>query len=120
MLRCYARWLAILSSGDPRMLEMAARNAGIFRLLDRILSVEEVKTFKPSPRVYNLGPGRLNVSPMELGIVSSNSWDVAGAGSVGLITFWIQRSIGEPPEDLGIAADHVVSAITDLTVLVRG
>jgi 2-haloacid dehalogenase len=112
--------LAILSNGEPKMLEAAARSAGVFDLLDRIISVEEVQIFKPSPRVYRLGPERLNVNPTKLGFVSSNSWDVAGAASAGLITFWIQRSAGEPPEELGFAADRVVSAITDLATLVRG
>jgi 2-haloacid dehalogenase len=112
--------LAILSNGEPKMLEAAARSAGVFELLDRIISVEEVQIFKPSARVYRLGPERLNVNPTELGFVSSNSWDVAGAASAGLITFWIQRSAGEPPEELGFAADRVVRAITDLAALVRG
>jgi 2-haloacid dehalogenase len=112
--------LAILSNGEPRMLEAVAKSAGIFDLLDTIISVEEVKIFKPSPRVYNLGPERMNASNTELGFVSSNSWDVDGAASAGLITFWIQRSAGEPPEELGFTADQVVSAITDLAPLVRG
>ena len=34
----------------------------------------------------------------EIGFVSSNSWDVNGAGAAGLFTFWIQRSAAEPPE----------------------
>jgi len=112
--------LAILSNGEPRMLEAAAKSAGIYDLLDKIISVEEVKIFKPSPRVYNLGPERMKVSNAELGFVSSNSWDINGAASAGLITFWIQRSAGEPPEALGFTADQVVSAITDLAPLVRG
>jgi 2-haloacid dehalogenase len=112
--------LAILSNGEPKMLEAAARNASILDLLDGILSVEEVKIFKPSPRVYQLASERLRVRPAELGFVSSNSWDVCGAASAGLITFWIQRSAAEPPEELGIAAHRVVSAITELTALVRG
>jgi 2-haloacid dehalogenase len=112
--------LAILSNGEPTMLEAAARSAGVFELLDRIISVEEVQIFKPSPRVYRLGSERLKVDPAELGFVSSNSWDVAGAASAGLITFWIQRSAGEPPEELGFAADRVVHALTDLAALVRG
>lgn len=65
-------------------------------------------------------PERMNVSPAELGFVSSNSRDVNGAASAGLVTFWIQRSAAEPPEELGFAADRVVSAITDLAPLVRG
>jgi 2-haloacid dehalogenase len=112
--------LAILSNGEPRMLEAAARSAGIVDLLDAILSVEEVKIFKPSPRVYQLAPQRLDVRPGELGFVSSNCWDVAGAASAGLETFWIQRRAAEPPEELGFTADHIVSTITDLAALVRG
>ena len=50
--------LAVLSNGEPKMLEAAARSAGILTLLDHILSVEEVEIFKPSPRVYNLAPER--------------------------------------------------------------
>jgi len=112
--------LAILSNGEPKMLEAAAKSAGIYDLLDKIISVEEVKIFKPSPRVYNLAPERMKVSNAELGFVSSNSWDIQGAASAGLITFWIQRSAGEPPEELGFTADQVVRAITDLAPLVRG
>jgi len=112
--------LAILSNGEPKMLEAAARSAGIYDLFEPIISVEEVKIFKPSPRVYNLAAERMKVSSAELGFVSSNSWDINGAASVGLITFWIQRSAAEPPEELGFSADQVVSTITDLAPLVRG
>ena len=111
--------LAILSNGEPRMLEAAARSAGIDTLLDDIISVEEVKIFKVSPRVYNLGPERLGVDRSALGFVSSNAWDVAGAASAGLTTFWIQRAAAEPPEELGFEAHHVVSALTDLAPLVE-
>ena len=110
--------LAILSNGEPRMLEAAARSAGIDTLLDTIISVEEVKIFKVSPRVYNLGLERLGVDRSALGFVSSNSWDVAGATSAALTTFWIQRTAAEPPEELGFDAHHVVSALTDLAPLV--
>ena len=119
-LRSLGLRLAILSNGEPRMLEAAARNAGIDTLLDTIISVEEVRIFKVSPRVYMLGPERLGVDWSALGFVSSNSWDVNGAASAGLKTFWIQRAAAEPPEELGFAADHVVAALTDLAPLVRG
>ncbi len=112
--------LAILSNGEPRMLEAAAKSAGVFDLLERIISVEEVKVFKPSPQVYDLASEHLNVSRAELAFVSANSWDISGAASAGLTTFWIQRSVAEPPEELGFGADQVVKAITDLVPLVRG
>ena len=112
--------LAILSNGAPNMLEAAVRRAGIADLLDAILSVEEVKIFKPSPRVYHLASEHLHVRSAEVGFVSSNCWDVAGAASAGLETFWIQRRAAEPPEQLGFAADHTMHTITDLPALLGG
>ena len=112
--------LAILSNGEPRMLEEAAKSAGIDTLLDTIISVEELRIFKVSPRVYYLGLERLQANRATMGFVSSNSWDINGAASAGLTTFWIQRTAGEPPEELGFGASRVVRAITDLAPLVRG
>ena len=82
--------MAILSNGAPKMLEAAVRSAGIVDLLDGILSVEQVKIFKPSPRVYHLASEHLQARPAKVGFVSSNYWDVAGAASAGLETFWKQ------------------------------
>ncbi len=112
--------LAILSNGEPKMLDAAATSAGIRDILDDIISVEEVKIFKPSPRVYNLAPERMKVTNPELGFVSANSWDIDGAASAGLNTFWIQRSAAEVPEELGFQASAVVKATTDLAPLLRG
>ena len=112
--------LAILSNGEPKMLEAAAKSAGISELLDEIISVEEVKIFKVSPRVYNLASERLKVTNPELGFVSANNWDAVGAASAGLRTFWIQRSSAEVPEELGFQVDTTVKAITELAPLLRG
>jgi len=106
--------LAILSNGAPDMLQTAVASAGIGDLLDEIISVDAVKVFKPSPRVYALASQRLGVAAGEIGFVSSNGWDVAGAASAGLAAFWIQRAAAEPPEELGYQAARVVHAITDL------
>ena len=100
------------------MLEAAATSAGIDSLLDTIISVEEIKIFKVSPRAYYLGMERLHAGRLTMGMVSSNSWDVVGASSVGLTTFWSQRTDGEAPEELGFSADRVARAITDLAPIV--
>jgi len=112
--------LAILSNGEPKMLEAAAKSAGIRDLLDEVISVEEVKIFKTSNRVYWLATERLRVSNPELGFVSANNWDGVAAVSAGLRTFWIQRSTAEVPEELGFQVDTTVKAITDLPALLRG
>ena len=107
--------LAIMSNGEPDMLRAAAQHAGILALLDEIISAEEVGTFKPSPRVYKLAWTRMSLEADEVGFVSANSWDIAGAASAGLTTFWVQRAATETGEELGFPAHHVVRAIIDLT-----
>jgi 2-haloacid dehalogenase len=110
--------LAILSNGEPKMLQAAAQSAGISGLLDAIISVEDVMTFKPAPQVYQLVATRLEVAATEAGFVSSNNWDINGAASAGLQTFWVQRSTAEPQEELGFPAKRIVHALTDLPSLV--
>ena len=110
--------LAILSNGEPKMLKAAVQSAGIHELIDAIFSVDTVKIFKPCPRVYNQLQDALKIDKAEIGFVSSNNWDVNGAGSAGLTTFWIQRSSLDIPEELGYLPTHLVTAITDLRPLI--
>lgn len=118
-LRTLGLRLAILSNGAPAMLAAAVQSAGLAHLLDDIISVDTVRVFKPSPRVYALAESRLRLRTGETGFVSSNSWDVNGAGAAGLTTYWIQRTPGEPAEQLGYPAAHTLRAITDLPALLR-
>jgi 2-haloacid dehalogenase len=114
MLKKKGLRLAILSNGEPRMLQAAVESAGIGGLLDAIISAEDVKTFKPAAQVYKLLATRLEVAATEAGFVSSNNWDINGAGSAGLYTLWIQRSTAEPQEELDFPANRIVHAVTDL------
>jgi 2-haloacid dehalogenase len=111
--------LAILSNGAPAMLQAAVDDAGLGQWLDEIISVNDIEVFKPSPLVYRLIGQRLEVPANQIGFVSSNSWDVHGAGAAGLYTFWIQRSPGEPQEELGFPARQVVRSLTELEPLIR-
>ena len=113
------RPVAILSNGSPRMLQEVTKNAGIDQFFAHIISVDEIKIYKPSPRVYQLASKKLGTAAEVTGFVSSNSWDVAGASSFGLTTFWINRAKA-PPDELGFQGDRVVSKLTDLLPLLKG
>lgn len=98
---------AILSNGDPAMLDVAVRGAGLHGLLDAVISVEPLRAFKPDRRVYQLGLATLQKTQPGLAaknvlFVSSNGWDAAGAGWFGFSTFWLNRA-GLPREELHIA-----------------
>jgi len=69
-----------------------------------------VKTYKPSPLVYALGPETLGVSAGELLFVSSNGWDVAGAKAFGYQVVWCNRT-GAPEEELGVRPDLVIDSL---------
>ena len=101
------------------MLNAAVQNAGIGNLIDAIVSVDTVKIFKPSPRVYDQLAADLKIDKAEIGFVSSNNWDVNGAASAGLTAFWIRRS-NDIPEELGYPGTRVIGAVTDLPPLVSG
>jgi 2-haloacid dehalogenase len=99
--------LAILSNGSPKMLESAVRHNGLEHYFSEIISVDTVKTYKPSPRVYALGPEILNLPASEILLSSSNGWDVAGAKAFGYKVCWCNRSHGHM-EHLGFSADLTV------------
>lgn len=104
---------AILSNGAPEMLTAAVDNAGIGGLLDAILSVEAIGTYKPDPAVYRLASDNLGVAPGAVCFLSSNAWDVCGAATFGFTVVWINRN-GQPPERL---PGGPVVELSDLTGL---
>jgi 2-haloacid dehalogenase len=96
---------AILSNGSPDMLAPLVAHSGL--ALDAVLSVDEVKIFKPAPEVYQLAVDRLGVRKEEIGFVSSNCWDALGAKSFGFQVYWINR-LKAPVDALGFQPDRIV------------
>lgn len=105
--------LAILSNGSPTMLDAAVRNNGMESRLAKVISVDRVKTYKPSPRVYALGPEILRVPAEEILFVSSNAWDAAGAKAFGYQVCWCNRAEVKM-EDWGFAPDFMVSRLDQI------
>lgn len=105
--------LAILSNGSPEMLNAAVRHNGLEPYFTEIISVDRVKTYKPSPRVYALGTRLLNLPAHEILFVSSNSWDAAGAKAFGYQVCWCNRS-GAFFENLSLAPDVTVNSLNQL------
>jgi 2-haloacid dehalogenase len=113
LARLAPRPRAILSNGSPAMLAAAVASSGLGPSLQHVLSVDAVRTFKPSPAVYALGPAALGMPAGEMLFVSSNAWDVAGAKAFGYQVAWCNRT-GAPAEELGFPADTVVARLDQL------
>ncbi len=113
LARLEGRPRAILSNGSPRMLDAAVASSQLGPLLEHVISVDAVKTYKPAPQVYALGPQALGIPASELLFVSSNAWDVTGAKAFGYRVAWCNRT-GAPAEELGLTPDYVVSRLDQL------
>jgi 2-haloacid dehalogenase len=108
---------AILSNGSPKMLNGVVQNAGLEGRFQHILSVDEVCTYKPNPIVYQLAEKHLGVQRKEIGFVSSNCWDVAGAKSFGFQVYWINRQ-NAPLEVLGFQPDRIIQLAMELVSVI--
>ena len=113
LARLAPRTLAVLSNGSPHMLDRALRFSEIRDAFAQVLSVDEVRTYKPAAAVYALLERRLRVARAAVLFVSSNAWDAAGAKAFGLRVAWVNRA-GAPAERLGFAPDVVVRDLVEL------
>ncbi|TMJ29007.1 MAG: haloacid dehalogenase type II [Alphaproteobacteria bacterium] len=108
---------AILSNGSPKMLKAVVKSAKLDRLLDAVLSVEEVGVYKPHPKVYQLAVDRIAVPAAAIAFQSSNAWDAYAAAAFGMQAVWCNR-YGQRPERLPGAPDRVVASLAELPRLV--
>jgi 2-haloacid dehalogenase len=91
----------ILSNGTPEMVKAAVEGAGIGALLDAQLSVHTLRMYKPRREVYALVTDHFKCAPGDVMFVSSNRWDVMGAGRAGFPCAWVNR--GKMPDEYGKA-----------------
>ena len=80
-----------------------------------MISVDDVKSYKPDPAVYLDLVDRGGQPADHTWLVSSNAWDVLGAKSAGLRAAWVRRQPQQPWEGWGIAEpDLVVASLNEL------
>ena len=84
--------LAILSNGTPELLNHLVKSSDLENLFDDIFSVEEVKIYKPDPKVYDIPVNKYKVTKGEITFLSANTWDVSGAGNYGYNSIWVNRN----------------------------
>jgi 2-haloacid dehalogenase len=111
--------LAILSNGTLNMLQAVVESAGLKGVFSQVISVDEVKIYKPSPAVYELAVRKLGVEKSDIGFVSSNFWDAAGGKSFGFRSYWVNRT-DAPVDELGATPDTTLRLLSELFDAVMG
>tara|TARA_Y100000590_G_C15395606_1_gene891819 strand:- start:157 stop:819 length:663 start_codon:yes stop_codon:yes gene_type:complete len=84
--------LAILSNGTPSLLNELVSSNNLENIFDDVLSIEEVKTYKPHPNVYNIPIKRYQINKNNVAYLSANTWDVSAAGNYGFNAVWVNRN----------------------------
>jgi 2-haloacid dehalogenase len=105
--------MIVFSNGAPHMLQALMDAAELHRYFQGFASVDEVKTYKPSPETYRHAARRLGRPIGEVRLVSSNPFDVIGAEAAGMQAAWVDRS-GGLFDTLGPPPEIVVGTLTEL------
>jgi 2-haloacid dehalogenase len=111
--------LAAFSNGVEASLRALLENSGILPYLDAVISVDDLKTYKPDPRVYRYLAERLGLPLENTWLASSNGWDAIGAKAAGLRAAWIKRNAEDLLDPWGINPDLVASNLADFASLLQ-
>ena len=84
--------LAILSNGTPDLLNELVKSNDLQNLFDDIFSIEEVKIYKPSSKVYDMPIKKYKMKIEDAAFLSANTWDVSGGGNYGFTSVWVNRN----------------------------
>lgn len=102
-----------LSNGSPEMLQAVVRSAGMWGVLDHVISVDGLRKYKTDPAAYALGPQTLGLPVSDILFVSSNSWDALAATWFGYPSLWVNRG-GLPFEQLGTQPARIGTSLREV------
>lgn len=81
-----------LTHGSPGVAEAGLDRGGVRPLVERTLSSELIRAWKPTREVYLWAAGACDVAPDRMALVAAHGWDVLGAQRAGLTGAWFPRS----------------------------
>ncbi|MGH3520931.1 MAG: haloacid dehalogenase type II [Micromonosporaceae bacterium] len=108
--------LVTLTNGSAHNSAGLLRRAGIEDDIEQVLSVDDVRRWKPAPEIYRHAADSTRVPADRVALVAAHPWDIHGAHEAGLATGWVARS-GDHYPDI-FAAPDVVGR--DLVTVVGG
>jgi 2-haloacid dehalogenase len=102
------------SNGSAEAVEGLLENAGIRDSFEGVVSVDEIRSYKPNPAVYSHFLRRAGAVGANAWLVSSNPFDVIGAVSSGMRAAWVKRSPDAVFDPWGIEPTVTVDSLLDL------
>lgn len=103
------------SNGLKADVEKVLKNAGLIDFFDGVISVDEVKSFKPDPVVYRHLISSVDSPAERTWLISGNSFDVIGAKSAGLGAIWLRRAQANILDSWEYKPDAVIGSIEEIS-----
>ena len=109
--------IAILSNGTPDLLKMLVESNNIQNYFDDIFSIESVGIYKPDSKVYEMPVKKYSCKPENICFMSSNTWDVSGAGLFGYNAVWGNR-FNKVFDKLSYKPKYVINNLEELNKII--
>jgi 2-haloacid dehalogenase len=106
-LRAAGMSVGILTNASRTTLDSVVDRLG--GRFDHALSVDAVRRFKPDPAVYRLAVDATGAPPEQIGFVTANGWDAAGAATFGLRVEWLRPTARTVMPSVGAPAAPTAS-----------
>ena len=84
--------LAVLTNSSRNEATQKLEATGVAGLFEFVAGTDEVRAFKPDPRVYALGIERTAAHAAEIWMVAAHAWDLLGARRAGMRCAYLARS----------------------------
>jgi 2-haloacid dehalogenase len=84
--------LAILSNGNPALLNELVKNNNLNNIFHDLFSIEQVGIYKPDSKVYDMPIQKYRIEKNDIAFLSANTWDVSGGGNFGYNAIWVNRN----------------------------
>ena len=105
--------LVSLTNSSNTGVQTQFENAGLTEYFDQLLSVEDIKIYKPDLRTYEWALEQVGVKPEEALMVAAHGWDIAGIKASGMQAAFISRP-GKVMYPLAITPDYNVGNLLEL------
>jgi 2-haloalkanoic acid dehalogenase type II len=99
--------LAIVTDGDSVNVDRLVRHLGLAKYFDAIITSEEIRAYKPDPRLYVAAAETLRARPENCLFVSDTALDLRGAAALGMRTAYLPRRLLSQDADLPNNAVHL-------------
>lgn len=107
--------LAVASSSNRELIELALDLAGLADAFQTVVSSEEVERGKPAPDVYLEAASRLGIAPEHCTAVEDSSNGIRSAHAAGMRVVAVPNRAYPPAADAVELADVVLDSIRELT-----